>query len=82
MIKIEIADIKLKTRTKKFITGLQKVLRYWLEENGFQRASEGREETWKIRPIKQISNLQGDLKWIRPEKTYIVGKARIKEIRK
>lgn len=74
------ADIRLKTRTRKFMTGLKKALAYFLDETEFQRASEGRDETWKIRPIKQLSNLQGDLKWIRPEKTYIVGKARIREI--
>jgi hypothetical protein len=80
MIRIEMADIKVNTRTRKFMTGLEKALAYFLDEAGFKRASEGREEIWKIRPIKQLSNLQGDIKWIRPEKTYIVGKARIKEI--
>jgi hypothetical protein len=79
MIRIEMADIRANTKTKKFLSGLEKALAYFLEETGFQRKSEGREETWRIRPVKQISNLQGDLKWIRPEKTYIVGKARIKE---
>ena len=73
MIRIETNSPKgLTTRTKKFIAGLKKVLVFFLEENGFQG-------TWKIRPIKQLSNLQGDLKWIRPEKTHIVGKAKIKE---
>jgi hypothetical protein len=74
MIIIETNSPKgMSTRTKKFVAGLKKVLVFLLEENGFQG-------TWKIRPIKMLSNLQGDLKWIRPEKTYIVGKAKIKEI--
>jgi len=74
MIRIETNSPRgLTTRTKKFIAGLKKVLTYFLETNGFQG-------DWKIRPITQLSNLQGDLKWIRPEKTYIVGKAKIKEL--
>jgi len=74
MIIIETNSPKgLTTRTRKFIGGLKKVLVVFLEENEFQG-------TWKIRPIKQLRSLQEDLKWVRKEKTHIVGKAKIKEI--